>query len=194
MPEGEPILAYVFFHAPGAAVAPATYEAGLTAFHRSLGTDPPEGFRASASYRIARLPWEPAPFSAAVYADWYVVRDWASLGRLNAAAVRPPHGTPHDGVAALSQHGLGGLYALQRGTVDLAAPRFERWSSKPAGVPSDAFAAGLLPGPGPEAAVWRRLLALGPAPEFCRRSVVRPESREGDRIVELRPVVAVSPG
>jgi len=181
-------LAYVFFHAPAPEQAPATYEAALAAFHTSLHDAAPDGFVGSASYRCSRLPWAPHPFGAVVYADWYFLRDWASLGTLNREAVRPPHRAPHDVVAGRSEHGAGGLYALRAGAPEPDRLRFELWSSKPAGVPSAEYIARVHDATA--TSTWQRQLALGPAPEFCRRSLTRPTAASEGLIVEVRPVFA----
>jgi len=187
-------LAYVFWHAPLPSVELAEYERGLGAFHASLAGAPPKGFRGSASYRASRAPWEGSGLGAAVYVDWYVVEGWAALGELEDAAVAPAHRPAHDGIARFADRAYGGLYRLRRGAVDLPAVRFDGWVGKPRGVPSEAFADGLLlPGSPPGTSVWQRQLALGPAPEFCRRSVHAPPALvDGERRVEVRPV-AVPP-
>jgi hypothetical protein len=192
----DPVLAYVFWHAPSPTVAPAEYEAELARFHGSLAASPPPGFVRSASYRLGRLPWEPSAFGPVVYADWYLVADFGALGHLNHDAVALPHHGSHDAVAALAEHGVGGLYRLRRGTVDLDAIRFDGWIAKPRGVPSEVFAAQVLPdGSPPEASLWQRQMALGPAPEYCRRTK-GPVAvlAEGERRIEVRPVALQRPG
>lgn len=180
--------AYVVFHAPAEGIAPASYETEITALHRSLAAEPPEGFLASAAYRVARAPWRPAPFGAVVYEDWYVVRDLAALGALELGAVRDPHRSPHDALARSSGPSVAALYNLRVGEVELGTPRFESWSEKPRGVlASDHLRNVYGTAEGPEA-VWQRTLGLGPSPEFCRRTAARPAEGPAS-VVEIRPVV-----
>lgn len=188
MSERPTAVAYVFFHAPAPTVAPASYEAGLAAFHRSLAEHPSEGFVESASYRVARVPFAPSPFGAVAYADWYVVRDFAALQALEGAAIEPPHRSPHDAVAGLAGPATGAIYALRAGAPALERVRFERWIGKARGVPSASVVAELSDGMGDGGSVWQRQMALGPAPEFCRRSIGRPAGAPPAEIVEVRPV------
>ncbi len=185
-------LAYVFWHRPAPPVAPVEYERELARFHGSLRDAGPVGFLGSAAYRVSRVPWtEPAAEAAsAVYVDWYLVEDWAALGRLNEAAVAPPHLRPHDEVARSAAWGTATVLRLRAGGPALRSDRCERWSAKPAGVPGASFAEELArEDPDGDATVWQRQLALGPAPEFCRRGRRPPtESRAGAVGTELRPV------
>jgi hypothetical protein len=188
-PVGTPVhtttLAYVFWHAPGADVSPAEYESGLAGFHRSLATSGPKGFLASASYRASRLPWDDAGFGPVVYVDWYLVDSWAALGELNHDAVAPPHHGPHDAVAGLLGRATGGIYRLRHGGPELQRIRFEGWAPKPSGVSSETFIATLVPS---EGSLWQRQLALGPGPEFCRRTRMAPSLAPEEHRVEVRPV------
>ena len=187
-------LAYVFFHAPGGATPPSEYESALGRFHGSLARSPPDGFLGSASYRVSRTPWIPVPFGPVVYEDWYLLNDWTALGRLTDAAVEPPHGAPHDAVAGQAAGGVGTVLRWRLGAADLGAIRFEHWSGKPRGVPSETFARQLAGPPDPRGSVWQRQLALGPAPEFCRRSVARPpDAPDPGVVLELRPVPTIAP-
>ncbi len=142
------MLAYVFWHSPAAAADADAYEAAAVAFHASLAAAPPPGFRASAAFARAPLPWLDG------YEDWYLVEDWAALGVLNTTAVQAPHRTVHDDVAHRSVTGTGAVYALARGDLglDLGAVRSATWSDEPG---NDG------------GALWQRQLVLGPAPEFC---------------------------
>ncbi len=191
-----PTLAYVFWHAPLPTVAPVDYEAGLAGFHASLAGAPPPGFLGSAAYRVSRAPWEGSALGNVVYADWYVVQGWEALGALEQEAVGPSHLPAHDAIARLADHAYGGIYQLRHGLVDLTGIRFDGWVAKPRGVPSRNFAEGLVPrGDPPEASVWQRQLALGPAPEFCRRSRSAPPAlADGECRVEVRPVAGRRPG
>ena len=165
------MLAYIFWHRPREDESAEAYERLVRAFHRSLARSVPAGMVASASYRVAELPW----FDAPTYEDWYLLEDYAALGVLNEAAVGRGHRTSHDEVARRSGAGAGALYALLEGTPGadaLAAATLAIWVERPAQRPSDVLRAELaeLLGDGLEPAggsVWQRQLVLGPAPEYC---------------------------
>jgi hypothetical protein len=173
------LLAYVFWHRPRDLAARDAYEQAHVAFHRSLANSPPVGFRGSAVFQVAELPW---PWSAASaqarlpddgaggYEDWYLVDDFTALGILNEAAVGYGHRTAHDAVAHRFGEGAGGLYGLVEGarTPVLAEATLAIWVSRPPGSEQRALGELLGDGMGPEhASLWRRRLVLGPAPEYC---------------------------
>lgn len=167
------MLAYLFWHRPLKAGSGEEHEQALLAFHRSLAHAPPVGLRASAAFRVSRLPWlggsEPA------YEDWYLVDDYAALGVLNEAAVGRGHRTAHDRAARRFGAGSGGLYALVEGGRGdggdgalIAEAPLSVWVGRPPGSPPRALGELLGDGMDPRtASLWRRQLVLGPAPEFC---------------------------
>ena len=144
------MLAYVFWHQPRATEG---YEAALERFHRELRGDPPPGFVTSWWNRVDAMPWLPAATlgDSLVVEDWYLVEDFTALGELNDAAVTRA-GRTHDAVAALSGFGTGGLYRLVAGD---PLPGISEWSATPPA----------------EGNVWRRVMVLSPAPEYCRQRV-----------------------
>jgi len=172
------VLAYVFWHRPRDGFAVEEYEQAAVAFHRSLARMPPVGTRATAAYRVPEVPW----LEGSGYEDWYVLDDFAALGVLNEAAVGRGHRTPHDRVARHYRAGAGGLYALLEGdapcpagTPGEAAPA--TWVARPPGSTERALGDLLGDGMDPErASLWRRLLVLGPAPEYC---LIAPEASRG---------------
>lgn len=143
------MLAYLFWHRPGAEVDKAEYEEALRGFHSELENR-------SACFRVDELPFERGPG----YEDWYLVDDWASLGELNEAAVDPVRRPAHDRAAADAAAGWGGIYLHVRGSAEI--PDGAEWHDKPPLIPTQTFLADL-----PETTIWRRELVLGPAPEFC---------------------------
>jgi hypothetical protein len=143
------MLAYVFWHRPKEGVDRAAYEAAQRAFHERIGMP-------SACFRIARLPFS----KKGGYEDWYLVGGWAGLGALNEAAVDVSRRSSHDRVAAMVADGWGSVYELARGLPRI--PAGVRWMDKRRGRPSRDF----LDSKDADV-VWRRLLVLGPAPEFC---------------------------
>ncbi len=175
------MLAYVFWHRPRDPGAVAAYEEALVTFHRSLARSLPVGTKASASFRVAQLPWLGSTAFEAEgastggtdggYEDWFLVEDFAALGVLNEAAVGRGHRSSHDEAAHRFGVGAGGLYALIEGepcAQALGEATTAVWVARPAG--SERRGLGDLLGDGmqPEhASLWRRQLVFGPAPEFC---------------------------
>lgn len=149
------MLAYVFFHhaAPGTALA--AYEEGLRSFHASLADARPSGFISSATYR-----------SGDQYSDWYFVESSAALDPLNVAAVRGRAQSSHDAVARVAVDFTGKLYMLIAGRPD--GQSFEVRFSKPSGMSYPDLYARLEPWSGRAGvSLWRRMMVLGPPPEFC---------------------------
>jgi hypothetical protein len=169
------LLAYVFWHRPQDEMAVEAYEQAQIAFHHSLEHAPPAGFRSSAVFRVAGLPW----FEAPGYEDWYFVEDYTALGVLNMAAVSHGHRTVHDAVAHRFGRGAGGLYGLIEGHPPTEPGAFDEesvavWVGRSPGIERRAL--GELLGDGMDArhaSLWRRQLVLGPAPEFCLLSADR---------------------
>ncbi len=170
------MLAYVFWHWAEEAGAAGRYEELLCAFHRALGTHPPEGFRGSAALRIAGAGWLP---QGRGYEDWYLLDDFAALGTLNEAAVAGARQAPHDQVARLARGGTAGVYRLIAGRPEFKGARWATWISKPAGSSYSEFYDELRPWPErPETTLWQRQLTLGPTSEFCLQSRERLELPE----------------
>lgn len=144
------MLAYLFWHRPRPGVETTEYEEAQRRFHER-----PEV--RSACFRLDRLPFE----GGAGYEDWYLVEDWAALGKLNATAVDSMHRGSHDQAAAGAGEGWGAVYACVRGEPKI--PVETEWRDKPRGESSDRFIAGIEGA----VAVWQRQMVLGPAPELC---------------------------
>jgi len=168
------VLAYVFSHRPAEGADVARYEAGLKRFHFALAAHPPAGFNSSGSYRVD-----------GGYADWYLVENSAALDALNDAAVTGARARPHDEVALAAAAGSGKLMSLVSGALDPLAG-FEIGFSKPAGMSYADLVSALLPWTGRAGvSLWKRMMVLGPPPEFCllARSeldlpaVIQPETR-----------------
>jgi hypothetical protein len=189
-----PTLGYVFWHRPRPGVPLKEYERKLLAFQRSIKAHPPEGLVDATSFRGRASPWSRS--GAATYEDWYLVRDYASLGALNQSAVGGPNARPHDEVAAESADGAGGLYRLRRAGLRLGEARFATWMSKPAGTPYHSFLLVLDKlTRDRKTDLWQRELVLGPAPEFCVHSesalglpkAYRPMTVRVHTVAETRP-------
>jgi hypothetical protein len=166
------LLAYVFFHraAPGSDIA--TYEKGLRSFHASLAEAKPSGFISSATYR-----------SGGGYSDWYLVENSAALDPLNDAAVAGRVRPVHDAVAHLATDFAGKLLMLMAGQPD--SQGFEIRFSKPSGTSYRDLYKRLERWSGMAGvSLWRRMMVLGPAPEFCLLS-----PNELDLPAEMKPEV-----
>ena len=149
-------LAYVFFHRPTAGLAAATYEEALRRFHSALATAAPPGFISSTTYRIGDG-----------YGDWYLVSSSAALDHLNDAAVSGVRGPAHDAAARMAAEGTGKLLRLAGGEPDLAAASEVRFS-KPTGMSYEDLYRRLEQWTGGSGvSLWRRMMVLGPPPEFC---------------------------
>jgi hypothetical protein len=150
------LLAYLFFHRPDEGVDVAAYEEGLRRFHASLAAVRAGGFVSSRTYRVGDR-----------YCDWYLVETSAALDALNEAAVGGSTGPVHDAVARMAADGAGKLLRLAAGSPDAGA-RCEIRFSKPRGMAYADLYANLerwtrKAGVG----LWRRMMVLGPPPEFC---------------------------
>jgi len=150
------VLAYVFSHRPAQGVEPERYEAVLREFHGRLAAGPPRGFISSLTYRIGDG-----------YADWYLLVDSAAMDSLNEAAVSGSRTTPHNLAARMAVDGVGKLLLLTAGEHDDAASCEIRFA-KPAGMSyADLYASLRSVTTAKGAGLWRRMMVLGPPPEFC---------------------------
>ncbi len=189
------MLAYLSWHRPAPTADAGAYERALEQFHRSLAHRPPSGFRGSAAFRVAGMPWgaaaaggedrsEGAPHpeghrqaSGAGYEDWYLLDDWGALGVLEAAAVSRGHVSAHDKVAAMSGTAAGAVYRLLEGHAGLDETLIAVWVASSGGHEHPSLSVLLGDGMDPDAGgLWRRCLGLGPGPEFC---LLAPETCAG---------------
>ena len=150
------MLAYVFAHRPGPRADVGAYEDSLRQLHETLGADRPAGFIKSLTYRIGDA-----------YSDWYLVENSAALDSLNLAAVTGARSPAHDAVAHVALDGAGKLMTLMKGDLDTSAAHEVRFA-KPAGTAYADLYRRLEPWTGaPDVSLWRRMMVLGPPPEFC---------------------------
>ncbi len=134
----------------------ADYETALNRFHASLAGSPPVGFLGSSTFRTGDR-----------YSDWYLVESSAALDFLNEAAVSGARTQAHDAAARMAVDFAGKLYGLSAGE-PLSGPGFEIRFSKPAGMGyADLYERMKRYTIGPGASLWRRMMVLGPPPEFC---------------------------
>ncbi|MBL8230611.1 MAG: hypothetical protein JNL98_19120 [Bryobacterales bacterium] len=160
------MIAYIFWHVPRAGVDDAIYTARLARFQEELEQAGPNvtGLSAEpASFRLDDVAWIAAGRS--VYLDLYVMDGTAQMEILNTAAVSGDCKLPHDAVAELYGKGAGSLYQIRAGAIP-ANPQHSYWFAKPSGMTYaelDQLLAPLLT----DAALLRRMMVLGPSPEFC---------------------------
>ncbi len=181
-------LAFILWHRREHTAGATDYESHLEAFHGSLENRRPDGFLGSESWRFHSLGW--IRNGGPVYEDWYLIEGFSALGLLNQQAVATPHAMSHDAVAGLAESGVGGLYQLEAGGINLGGPSLWcYWLTKPKSLRTPAFveeASELARRSG--ASLWRRQLNMSPAVEYCFRSdeaidlpwqseLVRPEKR-----------------
>jgi hypothetical protein len=167
------VLAYVFSHRPAAGVDVADYEAALKQFHAALAGAPPAGFLRSSTFRVGDR-----------YSDWYLIENSAALDELNHSAVSGPRTQAHNAAARMAVDASGKLYSLAGGEPS-SSTGFEIGFSKPAGMSYADLYERMQPFSGrQEASLWRRMMVLGPAPEFC---LIGPAEIELPR--EFRPEV-----
>jgi hypothetical protein len=167
------VLAYVFSHRAADGVDKAAYEDSLRGFHAALANAAPGGFIASATFKIG-----------GAFADWYLVESSAALDVLNAAAVSGARAPVHDAAARMATDGAGKLLSLASGEPSMEAG-FEVRFAKPGGMTNEVLYARLQRWTGqPGVSLWRRMMVLGPPPEF---SIVTPSELELP--AEMRPDV-----
>jgi len=165
-------LGYVFWHWPRSGISQKAYEKKLVSFEDSLKEHGPDGLVDALSFRVHALPW--ARPRSAICEDWYVVRDYGTLGALNESAVADANRKAHDEIAEEASGGAGGLYKLRREGLPLSDARFATWIRKPARTTYQAFLEHLSTLVGDRRTdLWQRQLVLGPAPEFCLHSESR---------------------
>jgi hypothetical protein len=168
------LLAYVFSHRPAPGADKKSYEEALRRFHAALASAPSSGFVRSATYRIGEG-----------YSDWYLVESSAALDWLNAAAISGARTPAHDTAARMAVDGVGKLLSLVSGEPPSGEPGVEVRFAKPAGMSYADLYARLQPWSiMPAVSLWRRMMVLGPPPEFC---LVAPSALELP--AEMRPEV-----
>ena len=150
------MLAYVFSHRPAGGVDVADYEAALRRFHATLAGAAPRGFLSSSTLRVGD-----------VYSDWYLVESSAALDPLNEAAVSGARASAHDAAARMAADGVGKLYSLAAGEPPSGSGFEIRFSKPPRTSYADLYEHMQPFSRQPGTSLWRRMMVLGPAPEFC---------------------------
>jgi hypothetical protein len=167
------LLAYVFSHRPATGVDIEAYEESLREFHAALADAAPSGFISSSTFRTGDM-----------LSDWYMVDSSAALDVVNAAAVSGARASVHDAAARMAADGVGKLLNLHAGEY-FAGRGFEVRFAKPPGMGYVDLYARLQTWTGaPEVSLWRRMMVLGPPPEF---TIIT--SSELELPADLRPEV-----
>lgn len=150
------MLAYLFSHRPAGGVEVGAYEDSLRRFHAELASASLSGFIDSATFA-----------TGAAYTDWYLLENSSAMDVLNAAAVSGARASAHDTAARMAADGVGKLLSLASGRPSMEAG-FEVRFGKPAGMPyADLYAWLKSWTEAPGVSLWRRMMVLGPPPEFC---------------------------
>ncbi len=167
------MIAYLFWHVPRTGADEAQYAAKLARFQEELeqlGSAASGLYADPAGYRVADVPWINA--GRTVYLDLYLLIDSSKMDVLNAAAVDSNVAPAHGEIAALYGSGAGSLYNVRTGAVDPVKSAHAYWFPKPAGMSYAELDLALAPSVDLGAAVLRRMMVLGPSPEFCLLSPV----------------------
>jgi hypothetical protein len=166
-------LAYVFSHRAASGVEVSGYEESLRRFHAALASASPGGFIASSTFRIGDG-----------FSDWYLLESSAALDVLNVSAVSGAQAPAHDAAAGMATDAVGKLLSLALGSPSMDAG-FEVRFAKPAGMSYADLYARLQTWTGRAgASLWRRMMVLGPGPEF---TILTPTELELP--TEMRPKV-----
>ena len=132
------------------------YEDALRRFHAELARGGPAGFVASTTYRFDDG-----------YSDWYLVENSAALDVLNEAAVSGARAASHDAAARMAAWGSGKLLSLTQGEGDVDALHEAAFAKPPGMAYGDLYAMTAAFTAQEGVALWRRMMVLGPPPEFC---------------------------
>lgn len=166
------MLAYVFWHRRKHEFSRDEYEDKLKQFHVTLNRSNLEGFNGSLVARITGATWLRSESDA--YEDWYLMKGSEVLDRLNETAVNGVRKEPHDDIARLATDFKGGLYQLKTGVHSSITNEFALWLSKPFSTSYEAFYKNVAQYQTNGSVLWRRQMTLGPTPEFCLISPLRP--------------------
>jgi hypothetical protein len=200
------VLKFVLWTWPSASADLAGFQGSRIKFHQVMAEQKVEGFLGSGLYKCDTAPWagafvfENSPWATGhrtVFEEWYLFHGSAALDavneRVHAAgdAYRESHGK-------FLRQDLGGecagLYYMRQGEMEraiagLREPECTLWFNK-AYPTYDDLLARLAPAMrSSRSALWRRLLVLGPTPEFhldLDASVELPEELKPFRVKRTR--------
>ena len=173
------MIAYLFFHEIAPDGDAIRYEEGLRRFHSTLAQAGVPGFIGSQTYRVGSQ-----------YCDWYVVENSAALDPLNDAAVSGQRSASHADVARVATNFAGKLLKLAAGQYSPDATTEIRFA-KPHGMTYPHLYRLLERWTGRgDVSLWRRMMVLGPAPEFtliARSEVDLPRELDAE-VLKREPV------
>ncbi len=158
------MLAYIFWHVPAADTERSEYEAALTAFHKHLSNDAPQGFEHSATYGLSSVPWLDDRNG---YEDWYFVDSASALERLNKAAIKPDRWDVHASVSYKTEFGHGGLYYHLHGEKHPSHTSRVVWLKRPKWIRYETPLQEIIGSSKGFVSCWRKFMVLGPADEFA---------------------------
>ncbi len=169
-------LAFILWHRRKIDVEASDYDRALADFHRTLLDHARQAFLGSAVGVYDSQPWMKG--DGEVYEDWYVVRDFTSLGVLNDVAVDSRHRVSHDETAVRVAEAYGGVYQLEAGSSTLIGTHpMTYWLTRPEHVPSAEYLKMLVrKADSCKGLLWRRQLNLGIATEYALQA---PEEIDG---------------
>jgi len=131
------LLAVVFWNSRRTSNDADSYESTLSEFHQALNSNKPEGFRFSATYRVAKTPWF-TPKNE-IYEDWYVRENFAALYSLDHAVMHTDSKDAHRYLMMNTAMASGAIYALSKGAARLDSLSEANWLLKPRKVTVDNF-------------------------------------------------------
>lgn len=175
------ILKFVLWTWPSATASAADFRDSRVKFHEVLAHTRVDGFLGSAMFAIDTAPWagaflfENSPWATGhrtVYEEWYLFHGSAALDAINERVHEGPYKESHGKFLRQDLGGeCAGLYYARKGDIEQAVaglrnPECTLWFNKTSGT-YDELLARLAPTMGSSRCVlWRRLLVLGPTPEF----------------------------
>jgi hypothetical protein len=180
------MIAYAFWHTPRAGVDETIYTARLVRFQEELEQAGGGLAYDPQAFRLADVPWINA--GRPVYLDVYLMQSSAQMDVLNTAAVSGSMAEPHAAIASMYGSGAGSLYQSRLSDNPGEGWAHAYWFSKPAGMSYaelDAALGQLLP---VNASAWRRMMVLGPSPEFW---ILSPVEVPWPWPAEHRPLTAI---
>jgi len=167
---GGTVIGYAFWHIAEDESNYSLYEETLIRFGEALSESNIPGVLGCASYAIHETPWvdEPGHLAAPSHEDWVWLTDSSVLETLNDRAVSHDMAAPHGAIARITKHrGFGSLYYLVDGEHSMLSDSTVYWLARPRGVDWHEVMAAIVSSTCSKVCVWRRLMVLGPAPEFA---------------------------
>jgi len=155
------LLAVVFWNSRRAKDDVGGYESSLTEFHQALNANKPEGFRFSATYRVAETPWF-TPKNE-IFEDWYVLKNFAALDSLDYAVMHTGSKDAHRHLMKSTAAASGAIFALTKGAARFDGLPEANWMLKPRNMTVDSLIASTRAQlPDGKCSLWTRALGLGP--------------------------------